>query len=121
MAQAAVEGLEQRLDPDDPYTLAAKMVVGAILASQERLTEAEQIEEEVLAKRTRILGPQHPDTLRSRVNLLLTRRQRGVRGASAEREAVINELKLTLGQEHADIGTAIRDGRMLSAIDPQPF
>ena len=91
------------------------------LANQKRLAEAGEIEDQIAAERKRVLGPQHPDTLRSRANQLLTRHEQGVAGASAERKAIIEELTVLLGPEHADVGTALSGGRLLSAIDPQPF
>ena len=45
-----------------------------------------------MAERERVLGPQHPDTLRCRANLLLTRHALGVEGAAAKRQAVIEDL-----------------------------
>ena len=56
-----------------------------------------------MAARSRVLGPQHPDTLRGRANLLLTLRQRGINGPAAERQQVIAELAELLGDGHPDV------------------
>jgi hypothetical protein len=55
------------------------------------------------------------------VNLLLTEQDLGVGGASAARQALIEDLAAFLGYEHSDVATAKDGGRLLSAIDPQPF
>ena len=123
-ARSAAEGLEKRLGAKHPYTLAARMVLASVLASQngkEGLRAAVGLEEEVTADRERILGSQHPDALRSRANLLLTRHGLGMNGAAAERQAVIDDLGTLIGPEHPDVTSAMRGNRLLCAIDPQPF
>jgi hypothetical protein len=97
------------------------MVVASVLASQGDLEGALVLEEWVAAERKRVLGPQHPDTVRSCANLLLTQRERRVEGASMARQAVIEELTSLLGAEHPDVGVVISGGRLLCAIDPLPF
>lgn len=122
-ARAAVEGLRDGLGPAHPYTLAAMMVLASVLASQGdgRLAEAAKLEETVTNQRERVLGPQHPDTLRCRVNLLLTQQEQQVEGAAEERQAAINELSGLIGAGHPDVGLAAAGDRILCAIDPQPF
>jgi non-specific serine/threonine protein kinase/serine/threonine-protein kinase len=120
-ARSAFEGLQVRLDPAHPYTLAARMVLASTLAFQNNLAEAEELEEEVTTERERVLGRQHPDTLRNRVNLLLTRHARGIEAASDERQAAVRELAEALGSGHPDVAVARNGGRLLCAIDPQPF
>jgi hypothetical protein len=122
-AQIAAEGLEARLGAAHPYTLAAKMVLASVLASPDDgdLARAAAIEEEVVGQRERVLGARHPDTLRCRVNLLLTQQALQIEGAAAKRQAVIDELGALLGFTHPDVVTARADDRILAAIDPQPF
>ena len=123
-ARAAADGLEKRLGPDHPYTLAARMVLASVLARQngeEGLVVAVEMEEKVVADRERILGSQHPDTLRSRANLLLTRHDLGVSGAGTERQAVLSDLGVLIGSQHPDVTSAMAGTRLLCAIDPQPF
>ena len=120
-ARAAARGLGDRLGADHPYTLAANMVLASVLVGQGHRDEAERLEDLVANERERVLGPQHPDTLRCRVNLLLTRHELGYATASAVRRTVIDELAALLGAEHPDVGTATEGGRLLCAIDPQPF
>jgi hypothetical protein len=123
-ARSAAEGLEKRLGAEHPYTLAARMVLASVLASQnsmESLHAAVELEAKVAADRERILGSQHPDTLRSRANLLLTRHSLGMSDATAERQAVLDGLATLIGPEHPDVTAAMRGSRLLCAIDPQPF
>jgi len=117
----AVEGLEDGLGAAHPYTLAAKMVLASVRAWRGHLTEARELEETVVAERGRVLGSQHPDTLRCRVNLLLTQEELLADGASSEREAVIRELAAVIGDEHPDVITARSGSRLLCVVDPQPF
>ena len=124
MPGAAADGLEKRLGLDHPYTLAAQMVLASVLAKQngeEGLVAALELEEKVVADRERILGSQHPDTLRSRANLLLTRHGLGVSGAGTERQAVLSDLGALIGDTHPDVTSAMAGTRLLCAIDPQPF
>ena len=91
------------------------MVLASVRANQSDLTEARALEEMVLAERERVLGWQHPDTLRCRANLLLTRSER------SERQAVIDDLAALIGEQHPDVTAALSGSRLLCAIDPQPF
>jgi MinD-like ATPase involved in chromosome partitioning or flagellar assembly len=120
-AGRAADGLHDRLGAAHPYTLAANAILASALASEGRLDKAEEIEEPLSAERGRVLGPQHPDSLRSQANLLLTRHQRGVEGASRERQAVIDAMSTVLGAEHPDVSTVMSGGRLLCMVIPQPF
>jgi hypothetical protein len=120
-ARSAVDGLQVRLSSNHPYTVAAKMVLASVRARQGHLAEAAKLEELVTDERERVLGPQHPDTLRSRANLLLTQHELGVDGTSGKRQAVIEDLAVLIGSEHPDVTTALGGSRMLCAIDPLPF
>ena len=120
-ARSAAEGLERGLGAGHPDTLAAKMVMAAALAGQGNLADAGALEEQTAAEFAQALGQRHPDTLRCRANMMLTRHELAGGGASAERQAIIEELTTLLGAEHPDIGTLISGGRLLRVIDPQPF
>jgi tetratricopeptide (TPR) repeat protein len=122
MARSAAQGLERSLGARHPYTLAVKAVVAVALAGQGGLARATgELEEQTAADLALVLGPRHPDTLRCQANLLLTRHELGVAGASAEREVIIRELTALLGTGHPDIGTLMAGGRLLRVIDPLPF
>jgi Tetratricopeptide repeat len=110
-----------RLGEVHPYSLAANMVLASVLASQGNLTAALALDEPTVTKRGGALGPHHPDTLRSRANLLLTQQELHQEGAAEKRQRVIGELGGLIGPSHPDV-IAARDGeRLLAAIDPQPF
>jgi tetratricopeptide (TPR) repeat protein len=126
------EKLAERLGEAHPYTLAANLVQGSVLASLGNLDDAPAVEELALAERTRVLGSRHPDTLRAHANLLLTLRQRAVNGPSAgrqqvmtelheERQQVIAELADVLGTEHPEVTEASLNHRLFCMINPQPF
>jgi MinD-like ATPase involved in chromosome partitioning or flagellar assembly/tetratricopeptide (TPR) repeat protein len=124
----AVGGLEGVLGAQHPYTLAAEMVYAVLLADAGDLEEAEKVETRAADTLAHTLGDSHPDTLRCRANLLLTRQQRGGQQTAAEldqviaeREQVIADLELAIGAEHPTV-TTLREGRrVLRALDPQPY
>jgi hypothetical protein len=118
---AAANGLRAGLGQAHPYTLAANFVQANVLVGLGRLDEALEVEASVLAERTRVLGGQHPDTLRSEVNLLLTERQRGSNGSTAELKHVTAELADALGAEHPDVAAAVLNHRLSCVVTPQPF
>jgi hypothetical protein len=62
----------------------------------------------------------HPDTLRARANLLLTRRELGDE-ITEELGRTIGQLELQLGREHPTVATLRKNRRLLRALDPQPF
>lgn len=116
----ALADLESTLGPQRPYTLAAAMVCGSLLADQGNLEQAEKMESKTFQVFATTLGPSHPDTLRCQANLLLTRRQRG-EDTAAMREMVITQLADLLGTDHPNIGTLRGGRRLMRALDPQPF
>jgi tetratricopeptide (TPR) repeat protein len=120
-AEAAASGLKDKLGEDHPYTLAAHMVLATVLARQGKLQAARSLEEQVVTGRERVLLEDHADTLRCRANLLLTEQELGVEGAAGRRQEVLDKLGQSIGPEHPDVTTALRGGRLLCAIDPQPF
>jgi tetratricopeptide (TPR) repeat protein len=120
-AERAAHGLSDALSPNHPYTLSAKLVWASVLAHLGKLDEAAELEELVLAERTRWLGPEHPDTLRSQANLLLTRHEQGANGTATERQQVISELGSVIGPDHPDVAAAGASRRLFCVINPQPF
>ena len=85
------------------------------------LAEAAQLQELVEAARADVLGAQHPDTIRCRVNLLLTQAELGIPGAAADREQAVAELTALLGPDYPDARAAVEREWLLCVIDPQPF
>jgi FxsC-like protein len=121
LAQDAANGLADRLGAAHPATLSAEAVRASALARQGHLSEAEAIEADVTAGREGVLGPHHPDTLRSRANHLLTQQEMGAADAPAARRAIAEELAAVLGAEHPDVHRVHGGGRLLSTVDLQPF
>ena len=113
--------MSDALRPNHPYTLSAKLVWASVLAHLLKLEDAAELEELVLAERTKWLGPEHPDTLRCQANLLLTRHQQGANGQATERQQVISELGSVLGADHPDVTAAGASRRLFCVINPQPF
>jgi tetratricopeptide (TPR) repeat protein len=118
---AAANGLRAGLGQAHPYTLAANFVQANVLVGLGRVDEALEVQARVLAERTKVLGGQHPDTLRSVVNLLLTERQRGSNGPTAELKHVTAELADALGANHPDVAAAVLNHRLSCVVTPQPF
>ncbi len=104
-----------------PYTLAGMSLLGVLLTDQGELRHAETVEARVVEGLNSALGPSHPDTLRCRANLLITRKQLGIPGAAEELDEAINELANILGPSHPQIGVLRREGRLMRTLDPQPF
>jgi MinD-like ATPase involved in chromosome partitioning or flagellar assembly/tetratricopeptide (TPR) repeat protein len=119
--RSAAEGLQEVLGKEHPYTLAAMVVWGVLLADHGDLGQAEAVEAQAADDLERVLGRDHPDTLRCRANLLLTRHQREMPGAAAEREQAIDHLAALIGPDHPDIATLREERRLMRALDPQPF
>jgi MinD-like ATPase involved in chromosome partitioning or flagellar assembly/tetratricopeptide (TPR) repeat protein len=117
----AIDGLELSIGAQHPYTLAAAMVLAVLLADRGDLQKAAEVEARTATSMEQTLGPAHPDTLRSRANLLLTRHQLGDRNAQAERDAVIAELAVLIGEDHPSIEALRGERRLMRALDPQPF
>jgi tetratricopeptide (TPR) repeat protein len=117
---AALDGLERVLGPEHPYTLAAAMVDSVVRADQGQFESAAEAEARTAAVLARKLGPMHPDTLRCRANLMLTRRSLG-EDTTTDLAKVIEELELMIGADHPTISTLRENRRLLRALDPQPF
>ena len=66
-----------RLGLEHPSTLARQNKIGNVLHLQGKYEEAEVIHRETLDVKTRVLGPELPDTLTSMANLVSTYRNQG--------------------------------------------
>jgi tetratricopeptide (TPR) repeat protein len=88
-------------DPEEWAELQAALASGS--TDQGRYIEAENILRKVVEVRTRILGADHPDTLRSRQNLAVALWRRG-RYAEAEADfhEIIEREQKVFGPEHPD-------------------
>ena len=77
--------------------------LGWTYMQQGRAAEAATLQEEVLEKRRRILGEEHPDTLRAMNNLGWTYLQQGRAAEAATlQEEVLEKSRRILGEEHPD-------------------
>jgi hypothetical protein len=121
VAQLAFAGLQGVLGKEHPYTLAAGMSQAVLLADQDELDAAEHIEAEAAESLARALGPDHPDVLRCRANLLLTREQLGAPGAVPELDRVIGQLAAMIGADHPHLRALREERRLMRTLDPQPF
>lgn len=116
----ALDGFAKVLDPEHPYNLAAAMVESVLLADRGDFEKAADGEARTAATLARTLGTSHPDTLRCRANLLLTRRDLGD-DTTAEFARLITQLEAKLGADHMTLATLRKNRRLLRALDPQPF
>jgi hypothetical protein len=119
--QHAIDGTRDVFGEDHHYALAARAVQGVLLADQGELEDAEKVESVVVDRLTGSRGAGHPDTLRCRANLLITRKQLGAKGVERELDEVIGELSALLGPDHPHVSTLRREGRLLHVLHPQPF
>ena len=70
---------------------------------QGRYEDAVKLEEKVLKETERLLGPEHPDTVRAMANLAATYRSQGrYEDAVKLEEKVLKETERLLGPEHPD-------------------
>ena len=69
LAARSVRGLCAALPADDPAVLQARQTLGRVDTASSRLEEAREILSDVLARRRRVLGAAHEDTLKSAVAL----------------------------------------------------
>jgi CO dehydrogenase nickel-insertion accessory protein CooC1/tetratricopeptide (TPR) repeat protein len=121
MARSAVSGLLDNLGGSHPYTLAAMMVTGALLADAGQLDQADETESRVMDRLTRVLGRDHPDTLRSRANLLITRKALGDVDAADELKRTIGDIAKVLGPDHPHVKELTAGRQLMHTLDQQPF
>ncbi|KAK0515736.1 hypothetical protein JMJ35_001770 [Cladonia borealis] len=89
--ERAVQGLLKRLGPDDPLTLTAMFNLARMYHHLRKQDTSRTLLIEVLRKRRRLFGPDHPDTLMTRNELAAERLVSNVLAAR----------KRILGEEHA--------------------
>ena len=101
--EALVHFCQARLEHDDTRTLDALSHLAWHYWQAGQPNKAIAIGEKVLTDRTRILGPEHPDTLSIRANLALSYWEAGrVNEAIAAGEQVLADRTRILGPEHPD-------------------
>jgi tetratricopeptide (TPR) repeat protein len=92
------------LGVEHPDTLRSMINLANTYLYQGRMTEAVELQEEVLEKQRWILGVEHRDTLTSMNNLALTCWNQGrTAEAAALQEEVLEKQKRILGAEHPDM------------------
>ena len=82
----------------------------------------EALERETISRLEQVLGPDHPDTLICRANLVVT-----MRGAGRDKEAkdakakILSDFSQVLGTGHPD-AVQLREGQRINRdLEPQPF
>ena len=89
------------LGPTSPDTLISRNNLANALLADERYSDAETVQRELLTDMERTLPPDHPDTFRSRFNLALNLRLQGkLSEARNEMETVYAGCVSTLGKSH---------------------
>ena len=101
--ERAVKGLMKRLGPDDPLTLTAMFNLARTYHHLCNQRASRALLVEVLRKRKRLFGPDHPDTLMARTELGMSFCVARERLPAAERlvSNVLATRKKLLGEEHA--------------------
>ena len=101
--ERAVKGLIKRLGPDDPLTLTAMFNLARTYHHLCNQRASRALLVEVLRKRKRFFGPDHPDTLMARSELGMSFCVARERLPTAERlvSNVLAARKKVLGEEHA--------------------
>ncbi|MFY1583824.1 FxSxx-COOH system tetratricopeptide repeat protein [Micromonospora sp. WMMD734] len=128
LAGDSAAALATVLGADHPYPLSGWMNLGICLADQPDPPEGREAADrqaldllrhacEGLVDR---LGPDHPNTLRSRANLLLMQDRTGS-GRRGEIEAVIRELAYRMGEHHPAVDTVRQRRLQRRIIDPHPI
>jgi tetratricopeptide (TPR) repeat protein len=88
---------------DDKESLDLALRCATALDLDGRYEEAEELGEQVMQTRKRVLGDEHPDTLTSMANLSSTFRKQGRWKEAEELEVeVMQAMKRVLGDEHSD-------------------
>jgi tetratricopeptide (TPR) repeat protein len=120
-ARAAADGLRTCLGRTHPHALAAMSVTAALLADAGDLGRAQDIESQVVDDLAEVLRPSHPDTLRCRANLLITRKAMNIGAASAQFDHVIAQIAEVLGSGHPHVRELTAGHRLMHTLDLQPF
>jgi tetratricopeptide (TPR) repeat protein len=103
---------------DDKESLDLALRCATALDRDGRYEEAEELGEQVMQMRKRLLGDEHPDTLTSMANLASTFRNRGRWKEAEELEVeVMQAMKRVLGNEHRD--TLLSIGNLAATYSSQ--
>ncbi|NUP19060.1 MAG: tetratricopeptide repeat protein [Streptomyces sp.] len=104
LAERVAERTGQLLGAEHPVALDTRFVLGQALHRMGRYAEAEALHRQVLAARERVLGPDHPDTLRSCLGLRYPLEQLDGRREEAEQlnRRAIEGQRRVLGEDSAE-------------------
>jgi tetratricopeptide (TPR) repeat protein len=103
LATQAVSLSINRLGPEDPQTLVARVHLALSCRAAGRTGEAVTMHEQLVPDMERLLGPDHPDTLIARGNLAASYWSAGrADEAIAMSEQIITDSERSLGAEHSD-------------------
>jgi tetratricopeptide (TPR) repeat protein len=97
------EGWRDGLGPDNSYTLWAANSLAQALRDMGRFAQAQDLDEDTLARRRRLIGEDHPHTFASANNLALDLRGLGEFGAARELdEDLLARRRRVLGEDHPE-------------------
>jgi tetratricopeptide (TPR) repeat protein len=111
----AIRRLETDTESENIDLIDKLEYIGGITNEIARWEEAAAIRQEVLEKRQRVLGNEHPDTIKAMNNLATTLRNQGkLNDATAMQRKVLKKRQEILGDEHLDTIKAMNNlGNML--------
>ena len=96
-----------QLGPDDDYTLWMATALAYALREMGRYRQARELDEDILARRRRVLGEDHPDTLAYASNLAADLRVLAETQAACELdEDILARRRRVLGEDHPDTLTS---------------
>jgi hypothetical protein len=103
-------------------SLAAAINLSNCLGDAQDLAAAESLQRTTLAALTKVLGPDHPDTLICQADLAVTLRDAG-RSEESEKLAasVLAGLEKAVGKRHPDIARLQSGQRINRDLEPQTY
>jgi hypothetical protein len=108
--QQNVLAMRERLGEDDPHTLSAAASLGDVAWDEGRYADAREVDEDVLARRRRIVGDDHRDTLTAASSLASDLRKLGRFHEARElQEDTLARRRQFLGDDHIDTFHSARD------------
>ena len=103
LAEALTAAWRLRSGKDDYHVLFAATSLGAVYRALGRYEQARDLDLDILARRQRVWGDDHPDTLSSASNLAVDHRRLGAMGKARQLdEDTLARRRRVLGEDHPD-------------------